>query len=209
MNEKNLNQLIDQFDESLQNEDLINEDLLKKLQEQVDRVKLVIKEKNKPKTITISGNVHNSIKKYCNYISKQIGDWAEEILLKEISKSTIIPETKEEYEENIKKEILDNYYKRLNSKKTFIKSNTILSSRELNFRGYSQIDGFPIYQFMGDNLTYFIQVNNLLSMGLGLKTVPVSEISETINSNPKLENVIVLDSFKFNLDNQLFEGNDL
>jgi hypothetical protein len=60
------------------------------LKEKVKEIEKKIKENNKPKTITISGNAHNTIKRFCTSLNFNIGDWCEKILLKEIEDNDCI-----------------------------------------------------------------------------------------------------------------------
>lgn len=57
------------------------QDKLSKLEDAVLKKKAKIK---KIKTITISAEVHSEIKKFCVKNGSNIGDWVEEILLKEM-----------------------------------------------------------------------------------------------------------------------------
>ena len=54
------------------------------LKNELKNLDLKIKEKIKLKTISITENTHNKIKEYCTGLNKNIGDWSEEILLKEV-----------------------------------------------------------------------------------------------------------------------------
>lgn len=62
-------------------EDVLDEENLLTLKEQVKLLEKKIKEKNKPKTITISGETHNKIKNFCNSINMNIGDWVSKTVI--------------------------------------------------------------------------------------------------------------------------------
>lgn len=115
-----------------------------------DRIKTFenrLKDKIKPKTITISSTVHNKIKRYCTEFGLKIGDWVEETLLKEL---TVLPYSKTT-EEDIKKEkedIIKRYYEYKKTNK-LLKSDKLIFFPNFKFIGYSKIDFMPIYDYIG------------------------------------------------------------
>lgn len=62
-------------------EEVLDEENLLTLKEQVKLLEKKIREKNKPKTITISGETHNKIKNFCNSININIGDWVSKTVI--------------------------------------------------------------------------------------------------------------------------------
>jgi len=75
------------YDDFIYNLDKINDipeledDQILKLKEKLKEIELKLKNKSKPKTIAISGEAHNIIKKYCLTINENIGEWSEKMLI--------------------------------------------------------------------------------------------------------------------------------
>ena len=70
--------------DNLNNIDSISEledDQILRLREKLKEIEGKLKEKAKPKTITISGEAHNMIKNYCLTINESIGEWSEKSLI--------------------------------------------------------------------------------------------------------------------------------
>ena len=63
----------------------LDEEQVIKLKEKMKQIETSLKDKIKPKTITISGPTHNRIKKHCTDNELNIGEWAEMVLNKEIN----------------------------------------------------------------------------------------------------------------------------
>lgn len=112
-----------------------------------------IKERNKPKTITISGKSHEVIKKYCSQLNLKIGDWVEDILQKEIDNNSAVFIGEENYEEYIEKECekLVDKYKDLNYVTWSIKIDKFILLKNFKFLGYHISDGMPMYKYTGNN----------------------------------------------------------
>ena len=169
------------------------------LKEKVKEIEKKIKENNKPKTITISGSTHNTIKRFCTTLNFNIGDWCEKILLKEIEDNNCVILAEEHdsatsYEDRIKEdsEILkDKYIKDIQRPKYLIKSNKLILSTHLKFNGYSRIDGQPIYEFTGEDMNHFKMVNDFDSLGITFDKIDMD--FGFLKTNDDLEDCIILD----------------
>ena len=76
-------QLIDDLNKIDEISDLDDTQIIK-LREKLNIIETKLKEKSKPKTITVSGETHNIIKKHCETTGDNIGDYTEKVLLKSI-----------------------------------------------------------------------------------------------------------------------------
>jgi hypothetical protein len=178
------------------NIDNIEENDLVSLKSRIKEVEKKIKEKNKPKTITISGDVHSKVKKYCTTFNLNIGEWTEKIILNELSENNcIILDDREEKEvrKDLEKEITDKWFYEKNRNKYLIKTNVLLSSKSLRFWGYSIIDGKPIYEFIGEDMSHFKISNDFDSMGIIFTLVREAEISKGILFNEEINDVKFID----------------
>ena len=169
------------------------------LKEKVKQIEKKIKENNKPKTITISGSTHNTIKRFCTSLNLNIGDWCEKILLKEIEDNDCILRVNEmdtvelndtEEKERDSKILKDKYIKEAQRPKYLIKANKLILSTQLKFNGYSRIDGQPIYEFTGEDMNHFKMVNDFDSLGITFDKI---DNFGFINTNENLEDCIILD----------------
>jgi hypothetical protein len=168
--------------------------LLSALAKQTDvkkKIKLAekkIKERNKPKTLIISGDIPQKVKKYCTTFNLNIGEWVENILVKEIEKNNcvILEEgTSEEILDKLSLEISEKYLKEYNKERILFKSNKLLMSSSLKFYGYSLIDSNPIYEFLGKDIKKiqeFFKLNDIEAI-----LVNKSEVSKGILYNEKLQ----------------------
>jgi hypothetical protein len=176
------------------------------LKEKVKQIEKKIKENNKPKTITISGNAHNTIKRFCSTLNLNIGDWCEKILLKEIEDNDCIIRVDEQdtvelndIEEKVKdsKLLKDKYIKEAQRSKYLIKSNKIIFSDQLKFNGYSRTDGLPIYEFTGEDMTHFKMTNNFdkhdITFDFLNTDTNFDDINKNIKTNDSLEDYVILD----------------
>lgn len=183
--------------------DKIEESDLLSLKSKIKEIEKKIKEKNKPKTITISGDIHAKLKKYCTILNLNIGEFTEKIIIKELEKNNflinddncLIIENKDygKIIEEISKEISDRWIKENLKKKYFIKSNILLSSKWLKFSGYSSIDGKPIYEFLGDDINNFKIKNNFDEIGVTFSFVDEKEISKDILFNEEISDIKFLE----------------
>lgn len=180
------------------------------LKEKVREIEKKIKENNKPKTITISGNAHNKIKKFCGGLNLNIGEWSEKVLLKEIENNDCIiiedHDSGKSYEDRIKEdsEILkDKYIKEKQKPKYLIKSNKLIFSNQLKFNGYSRIDGQPIYEFTGEDMTHFKMVNDFDKLGVTFEKMDTD--FGFIKTNEKLEDYVILNGNKIEYETPKFE----
>ena len=166
------------------------------LKEKVKEIEKKIKENNKPKTITISGSTHNTIKRFCTTLNLNIGDWCEKILLKEIEDNNciILTEDIKSDEDRIKEdsEILkDKYIKEKQKTKYLIKANKLILSSQLKFNGYSRIDGQPIYEFTGEDMNHFKMLNDFDSLGITFDKINMD--FGFLKTNDILEDFVILD----------------
>jgi hypothetical protein len=173
------------------------------LKEKVKQIEKKIKENNKPKTITISGNTHNTIKRFCSTLNLNIGEWSEKVLLKEIEDNNCVilvedHDSAVSYEDRILKDSEKIKYKYIKEEvrtKYLIKSNKLIFSDQLKFEGYSYVDTLPIYEFTGD-MTHFKMTNNFDELGLVFNKVETFELAKNIKTNKDLEDYIVLNGGK-------------
>ena len=170
------------------------------LKEKVKQIEKKIKENNKPKTITISGSTHNTIKRFCSTLNLNIGDWCEKVLLKEIEDNDCILRVNEmdtvelndtEEKERDSKILKDKYIKEAQRTKYLIKSNKLVLSSQLKFNGYSRIDGQPIYEFTGEDMNHFKMINDFDSLGITFDKIDMD--FGFLKTNENLEDCIILD----------------
>lgn len=137
----------------------------------------ILKDKSKPKTITISGSCHKMVKEYCQENDLNIGEWVSSVLIKEVEKGGGVPFynlnkfykernygliknidlnincinsiTEEEEIERIKKKYTESNFWKV-KKKRYIKSEILIENDNLLLVGYDKADGFPIYNISGD-----------------------------------------------------------
>jgi hypothetical protein len=138
-----MNQSVNKLVSSISNLD-IDEENIKGLEKAIDDLKKKVKERNKPKTITISGKDHSIIKKFCIELNLNIGEWTSKVLLSEIRKHDCFIVDDKDIE--IEKEIL-NKYSKLNG--VLYKLTKIVTDHQFVLRGYSFVDGLPIYEYLG------------------------------------------------------------
>jgi hypothetical protein len=82
----------------------LDEEQVLRIKEKFKEVENSLKEKIKPKTITISGPTHNKIKEHCTITMENIGDWSEKILLsatKNLSNERILLDALKTYKEKV------------------------------------------------------------------------------------------------------------
>ena len=119
------------------------------LEAQLKEAKRKLKEKNKPKTITISSSDHDLIKKHCSIFGLNIGEWTSNVLKREIEESSCL--IKEDFDEEVEKsKILSKYSTGDNYPR--YKSSKYIMSTQYEFVGYSKIDSLPIYKFIGKEI---------------------------------------------------------
>lgn len=105
-----------------------------------------LKEKNKPKTITVSSQTHNKIKNYCVVMNLNIGEWVTETLLEKIENDRCF-ETVDDADE-FRKEQTEEINERYLSERwgTLYKTSKIVMNKNFKFVGYSSLDALPIYE---------------------------------------------------------------
>jgi hypothetical protein len=175
----------------------IDEDYLAEVKEKLKKAEKKLKEKNKPKTITISGRSHEVIKKHCNLFNYNIGEWTEKVLLEEIQKNNCIIKDERDHKEIEDEEIskLENKYIREWSRsKKLMKSNKLLLSKDLKFSGYSILDGLPIYEILIDSQKFMIKNKEIIDdNNVKIEISNNKEISKGILNNDKIEDFLILD----------------
>lgn len=155
----------------------INEDDLQDLKLKMKNLEKKIKEQNKPKTITISGKDHATIKKYCTIFNLNIGDWATKTLLEKIESDNCIISEDIDSKELFKRdsEALIEKYKPLTG--TIIKTDFFLNGKDFNLLGYSKLDGKNIYILTDDYVKIFA---DLKSRDVSFELSRSSEVSTEI-----------------------------
>jgi len=169
---------------------LTEEEELIRLKSEVKNLKSKIKESKKPKTITISNDVHSKLKRYCTLLNINIGDYIEKLILNELD--TIIYDEKsyeDIYEENLSN-CVGKFNKNVDSNKNFryLKTDSFILHSLLEFVGNSVADGKPIYKIKNEeclsNISDFrtlvegdLELNNL-----NYEFVKYNEISKNIKN---------------------------
>jgi hypothetical protein len=133
--------------------DGLEEEQIMKLKEKLKSFETKLKEKEiKPKTITISGSVHNKIKNHCGYIGIKIGDWVEKVLLEAMQPAIITEKINyEDYEKNLEKQkedLIQSWIKSKDRNKVII-SDKLIMLPNFKFLGYETANGKPTYDFIG------------------------------------------------------------
>jgi len=164
---------ISTIEKTLNDCDGLDDDQIIALKDKIKNFEAKLKDKVKPKTITISSSVHNKIKKYCNDFNLKIGDWVEDTLLKaldctdtqikqkystyeeyvEAAKDDLMKkwkeyQTYEEYVEAAKDDLMKKWkeYQKINK---LIKSDNLILKPKFKFKGFSFIDHKPMYDYLG------------------------------------------------------------
>jgi hypothetical protein len=174
----------------------ISESALNSIKDQLKRVERKVKEKNKPKTITISGESHSKIKKHCSLFNLNIGEWTEKVLIEELNKSNCIEKDERDYKDIQKEEMSKIEEKYINEelrKRTLIKSNKLLLSKDLKFYGYSILDGLPIYEIT-NKVDLFKEefLDYLKEGGVEISLTDKKEATKNIKTS-KVEDFLILD----------------
>lgn len=144
-----------------------------------------IKERKKPKTITISGETHNKIKSYCSTMGLNIGKWAEQVLLREITDNVCVEKVQSTYDEFIY-ENLESIKTKYTKNRTRYKTDKMIVCDGLRLVGESEITGDLIYEISDDSLNPLDVVYNLAKWEI------VVEITD--------DNIIPLSIDKYELD---------
>jgi hypothetical protein len=131
--------------------DGLDEEQIISIKEKIKTFESKLKDKIKPKTITISSLVHNKIKNYCNTFGLKIGDWVEETLLNALDcsdKKSTKKQTEEEWLEESKDELLKKWreYQKINK---LIKTEYLILKPKFKFKGFSIVDHKPLYDYLG------------------------------------------------------------
>ena len=110
-----------------------------------------IKDRKKPKTITISGDSHNKIKTYCATMGLNIGKWTEQVLLREITDNACVERVQSNYEEYIN-ETAESIKNKYTAKKTRYKTDKMIVCDGLRLIGESATTGDPVYELTDDTM---------------------------------------------------------
>lgn len=153
-----------------------------------------IKERKKPKTITISGETHNKIKSYCSTMDLNIGKWTEHILLREINDNTCIENVQSNYEEYIN-ETVEDIKTKYTTKKTMYKTDKLIMCEVLRLVGESKLDGMPVYELIDQTINPLVAAKSIANMNI------VVEITD--------DNTITLSLDKYDLDVVIINKNIL
>jgi hypothetical protein len=137
-----------------------------------------IKERKKPKTITISVETHNKIKSYCSTMGLNIGKWTEQVLLREITDNTCVERVQSNYEEFINETVEDIKTKYTN-KKTVYKTDKLIMCEVLRLVGESKLDGMPVYELIDQTINPIVAAKSIANMNILVEitndnTIPLS-----------------------------------
>ena len=110
-----------------------------------------IKDRKKPKTITISGDAHNRIKTYCATMGLNIGKWTEQVLLREITDNACVERVQSNYEEYIN-ETAESIKNKYTAKKTRYKTDKMIVCEALRLVGESVKTGDPVYELTDESM---------------------------------------------------------
>jgi len=147
-----------------------------------------LKEKNKPKTITVSAQTHNTIKNYCNVMNYNIGEWTTSVLLEKIKddKCVEVVDDSDEFREEQIEEINERYLSERYG--TLYKTTKLIMNKNFKFVGYSSLDALPIYEIksLTDNIKEV-----LVSSDTKIDLVDKRQISKGIYHNLDLEIEII------------------
>ena len=146
---------INTIEKTLNDCDGLDDDQIIALKDKIKNFESKLKDKVKPKTITISSSVHNKIKKYCNDFNLKIGDWVEDTLLKALDcTDNQIKQKYSTYEEYLdaSKEDLMKKWKEYQKINKLIKSDNLILKQQFKFKGFSFIDHKPMYDYLGNDL---------------------------------------------------------
>ena len=110
-----------------------------------------IKDRKKPKTITISGDAHNRIKTYCATMGLNIGKWTEQILLREITDNACVERVQSNYDEYIN-ETVEGIKSKYTAKRTRYKTDKMIVCDGLRLVGESATTGDPVYELTDESL---------------------------------------------------------
>ncbi len=155
--------------------DFTEEDLIE-MKRKVKQMEKELREKNKPKTITIPGKTHSTIKKYCSELNLNIGEWASQVLLREIENDSCVIKLDDDYDTRTKK-LAEEIKQKYNVKRSAFKLDKIFIHKDLKSLGYSRVDAYPIYEYTGDNINEFTEKykENILNI-FNLDNDDISEI---------------------------------
>jgi len=185
---------LDSIEDKLLSCDELDEDQVANLKDKLKEFENRLREKIKPKTITISNSVHTKMKNHCALYNIKIGDWVEKVILDEIKRSPWRKSTTEDIELE-KKNIMQRYFKSREVNR-LVKSEKLIMLPKFKFLGYSATDNKPVYNFTGNTEEY----NDAKNFKIGCKIDTLTK-SEPVSVKFLEEFVdIDLDRGPFNMD---------
>jgi hypothetical protein len=162
---------LDSIEDKLLSCDELDEDQVANLKDKLKEFESRLREKIKPKTITIANSVHTKMKNHCALYNIKIGDWVEKVILDEIKRSPWRKSTTEDIEIE-KKNIMQRYFKSREINR-LVKSDKLIILPKFKFLGYSSTDNKPVYNFTGNNDEYNYAKN--FRIGCKIDTLTKSE----------------------------------
>jgi len=129
---------------------VLDESQVAHLRKKLKEFEVSIREKIKPKTITISGSSHRKMKRYCESLNLKIGEWVEKTLMDEIENSSAIIRGKEDGIEKESDALVKKYMDERSKRGLLVKVDKLILDKDFHFRGYSCIDCNPIYEYFGN-----------------------------------------------------------
>lgn len=149
-NIEKLNNSLNNIEKDLENTN--DENAISLLKNKLDSLNLLIEEKTKPKTLTISAVTHNKIKYFCDKKGYKISDFVTEALLNHINLE-LLKEREEEAKKERKKEekrLLEKYEKNKYIIEPFKSDKILINDTLFRFKGYTN-DDWAVYDYLGEN----------------------------------------------------------
>ena len=162
-----------------------------------------IKDRKKPKTITISGDTHNRIKTYCATMGLNIGKWTEQVLLREITDNACVERVQSNYEEYIN-ETAESIKNKYTAKKTRYKTDKIIVCDGLRLIGESVKTGDPVYELTDESMNPLDVAYNLTKWEI-IVEITDEEVVPLALEKYEMETVLVN---KHSLKNSRFDNNN-
>ena len=162
-----------------------------------------IKDRKKPKTITISGDTHNRIKTYCATMGLNIGKWTEQVLLREITDNACVERVQSNYEEYIN-ETAESIKNKYTAKKTRYKTDKIIVCDGLRLIGESVKTGDPVYELTDESMNPLDVAYNLTKWEI-IVEITDEEVVPLALEKYEMETVFVN---KHSLKNSRFDNNN-
>jgi len=167
------------------------------LKDRIKNFESKLKDKIKPKTITISSAVHNKIKKYCNMFNLKIGDWVEDTLLKALDCTDDKAYSVDEMRIQETADITKNYFasKKINK---LLKADRLVLLPKFRFKGYSHVDFKPLYDYIGSEKEF---TEDIKKVYCNIQVVPDNKEVYTPNYLPEFAEMLV-EGFDINCEDE-------